>query len=159
MGYNQVQILSQGDSEILQLRVKSDSARVGDVTGAILQSVGHLRPSEDLLAAVEIVLSEVINNIIEHAYLDKPDGIIDISVVENKNGVGFHFYDQGLGMPGDVLPTGKLPNSNCAIPELPEGGFGWFLIYSLTDNLQYVRENGRNHLSFQLELDDSKADL
>ncbi len=153
MGLNQMQVLSDRDNEILQLRVKSDPAIVSNVTQTILCRVGQFRPSGDMLAAVEIVLSEIINNIIEHAYQNKTDGLIEISVVENEKGVGFHFFDQGLGMPGDVLPTGKLPNSNCPIPELPEGGFGWFLIYSLTDNLQYVRENGRNHLSFQLDLD------
>jgi len=150
---------SDRDSEILHLRVKSDPGIVSEVTQTILASVVHFRPSRDMLDAVEIVLSEVINNIIEHAYQNKTDGLIDISVVENENGIGFHFFDQGLGMPGDVLPTGKLPNSNCPIPDMPEGGFGWFLIYSLTDNLQYVRENGKNHLSFQLELDEFGAEI
>jgi serine/threonine-protein kinase RsbW len=52
-------------------------------------------------------------------------------------------------MPGLCLPAGKFqPLDDLA--DLPEGGFGWYLIRSLTEELSYRRSNGINRLSFQL---------
>ena len=36
--------------------------------------------------------------------------------------------------------------------DLPEGGFGWFLIRELTHDLTYRRDGSRNHLSFRMVL-------
>ena len=52
-------------------------------------------------------------------------------------------------MPDHTLPMG-LPQPIGVDKDLPEGGFGWFLIRSLTENLTYRRIDARNHLSFQL---------
>ena len=37
--------------------------------------------------------------------------------------------------------------------DLPEGGFGWFLIRSLTRDLTYLREDGYNMLCFCVDVD------
>ena len=36
--------------------------------------------------------------------------------------------------------------------ELPEGGFGWYLIQDLTQELCYYREDRRNFLAFRIPL-------
>ena len=38
-----------------------------------------------------------------------------------------------------------------AVEDLPEGGFGWHVIRTLSKDLHYRRENGRNQLSFRLD--------
>lgn len=50
-------------------------------------------------------------------------------------------------MPGLCLPPG-LQQPVDLLEDIPEGGYGWFLIRSLTKDLAYHRINGTNHLSF-----------
>jgi serine/threonine-protein kinase RsbW len=67
-----------------------------------------LEPEER--AAVELVLAEALNNIIEHAY----------------------------------------PAVEVDLVDMPEGGFGWFLIKDLAKDVAYVRVNGENWLKLRV---------
>ena len=60
--------------------------------------------------------------------------------------------DQGRAMPGLTLPEGKLPRHDVALEDLPEGGFGWFLIHNLTQRLTYRRIGAKNQLDFEIPL-------
>jgi serine/threonine-protein kinase RsbW len=55
------------------------------------------------------------------------------------------------------MPEGKAPNGSpapldCDTEELPEGGFGWFLIRDLAHELNYTRISGKNLLSFRISV-------
>jgi serine/threonine-protein kinase RsbW len=52
-------------------------------------------------------------------------------------------------MPKETLPEGRLI-ARADVSNLPEGGFGWFLIRALSRDLDYRRVGGRNLLSFRL---------
>jgi serine/threonine-protein kinase RsbW len=57
--------------------------------------------------------------------------------------------DRGRPMPDLKLPPGELlPFFDGQDP--PEGGFGWYLIRSLTQDLQYQRVQDQNILQFRL---------
>ena len=96
----------------------------------------------------EIVLAEVLNNIVEHAYADISGDIL-ITLCNQPGGVVVDIHDQGHPFPQETLPQGTLPKT-CPTNGLPEGGFGWFLIRSLVQNLTYRRDKLGNHLSFIL---------
>ena len=96
----------------------------------------------DHRARAEIALAEVLNNIAEHAYAKGP-GKIAVRLRVTASGLDCRFSDHGREMPGGDLPQGQLPRE-----EYPEGGFGWYLIRSLTQGLDYRRVNGRNRLRF-----------
>ena len=51
-------------------------------------------------------------------------------------------------MPGLTLPEGTLAEIGSEVEDLPEGGFGWFLIRTLTNDLSYLRLQEQNILSF-----------
>ena len=97
--------------------------------------------------SAEVVLAEALNNIVEHAYA-KSDGHIDLRLQRRPDRVLCDIVDHGALMPGGALPAG-LSQPIGVDKDLPEGGFGWFLIRSLTENLVYQRIDARNHLSFQ----------
>lgn len=99
---------------------------------------------QDHRAAAEIVLAEALNNIVEHAYFTGP-GDISIRLAGTSGGISCQIADHGREMPGRQLPRGTLPPDNLA-----EGGFGWYLIRSLTQGLDYRRRDGRNLLHFVL---------
>lgn len=108
---------------------------------------------DDLRASVELVLAEVLNNIVEHAYADAEDGTIDLRVDGREGGLDFQIHDGGKPMPDGVGPR-AAGGATCPDPAtLPEGGFGWFLVESLTHDLSYSREMGRNMLRFSMQPD------
>ncbi len=102
----------------------------------------------------EIVLAEVLNNIVEHAYAGQ-QGEISVSICNARGGVEVFVTDRGNAFPQEVLPQGKLAEVN----ELPEGGFGWHLIRSLVHGLTYQREHSVNHLSFVLPSGQYRSDI
>lgn len=104
--------------------------------------------SQDLRSSAEIVLAEVLNNIAEHAYADRA-GSITLQLERRADGLFCIVRDTGAPMPGFGPPTGDQPPLG-AIEDLPEGGFGWFLIRNLTEGLAYRHADGVNCLSFAL---------
>lgn len=104
-------------------------------------------------ALCEIVLAEILNNVVEHAY-GRAGGWIELmaEVTCGATPVGgeLHFTvsDWGHPMPGGILPSGSLPP--VAAGDLPEGGFGWHLIRALSSRLDHGREGGRNWLRVSL---------
>ena len=55
-------------------------------------------------------------------------------------------------MPNGRAPLGDNPRDYARADELPEGGFGWFLIRELAHDLVYDRENGENFLIFRMAI-------
>lgn len=103
---------------------------------------------QDARDAAQIVLAEALNNIVEHAYAQGP-GEIEVMIEFSPLGLACRIIDAGLPMPGGTLPDGT-PATLGAGHDLPEGGFGWHLIRSLSQDLNYRREGGRNMLSFRI---------
>lgn len=107
--------------------------------------------NEDLRSNAEIVLAEVVNNIVEHAFAEgriigpeDPPIRLELRVVAS--GLRVSFQDCGGEMPGLTLPEGDLPALPDDIALLPEGGFGWFLIRELATGLRYRRQGRWNRL-------------
>lgn len=108
---------------------------------------------EMTLGTVEIVLAEVMNNVVEHAYQNTGQGVIGLTCRARGGLLMFELSDYGQPMPGLSLP-GKKHHALCGpMSELPEGGFGWGLIRDMTLSLSYRRWGGRNLLRFTLAKD------
>jgi serine/threonine-protein kinase RsbW len=101
--------------------------------------------------SAELVLAEALNNIVEHAYTGD-DGRIDLQLRVQNDRLFCDLIDAGIAMPNNALPEG-LAQQIEGNQDLPEGGYGWFLIRSLTHNLTYRRKDTRNYLSFQLNIE------
>ena len=106
--------------------------------------------SAEEAGTMELVLAEVLNNIVEHAFADGGPGRIELTITKDALGLQCRVEDNGAPMPGGMLPAGVLPSNAVEVDELPEGGFGWFLIRDLTRELSYARDGGRNLLMFRL---------
>ena len=135
------------------------SANNDAVRKALADTISGLRQLElpvEETGSVEIVLAEALNNVVEHAYADNPSGMINLQVSQASNGLCFLISDRGNPMPGDMPPLGQPHDLNCAPSDLPEGGFGWFLIRDLAHDLQYTRQSGKNILSFRIAVNQSE---
>ena len=97
-------------------------------------------------ANAELVLAEILNNIVEHAY-PAPGGPVEVTVELVCGGLRCQIVDHGVALPGDCLPPPvDLPDPAA----LPEGGFGWPLIRHLSQDLSYCRAGDRNRLCLTL---------
>jgi serine/threonine-protein kinase RsbW len=132
---------------------------------------------EDALGRLELVLAEVMNNVAEHgpghpASGDQASGrrsgdraedrandriedgapLIHLCIVRHTGGLSCAITDDGVSLPlGCLLPRGTPSTGEL---DLPEGGFGWFLIQDLTQELCYYREERRNFLAFRVPVTD-----
>ncbi|WP_438992030.1 ATP-binding protein [Lentibacter sp.] len=108
------------------------------------------------LGLVEVVLAEVFNNIVEHAYEAGSAGRIFVSVTVCAERFCFLVTDEGRALPFEAISQGGLPELDGPLETLPEGGFGWYLVRKLASDLSYQRKDGRNELMFSMPF---QADL
>ena len=73
---------------------------------------------------------------------------IHLCIVRHESGLACAITDNGISVPADCLLPRDLPRNDVA--DLPEGGFGWYLIQDLTQALCYYREQQRNFLAFSV---------
>ncbi|SLN68468.1 Blue-light-activated histidine kinase 2 [Aquimixticola soesokkakensis] len=124
---------------------------------AVRRALGSLRAglcAQDLdaeeLGTIELVLAEVLNNVVEHAYENSGRGTIEVRVNTGDRGLYFTVQDEGKPMPENMPPLGSQVPQDCDIADLPEGGFGWFLIRELVKDLFYLRVDEVNKVTFRL---------
>ena len=134
----------------VQLRFPASAWEVRAALEKLLEGLPLQDFPADLPGTLEIVMAEVLNNVVEHAYGDEP-GMIELRVNAAPDGLRCQVIDFGrpLGDPG--LPEGKLPLPGPEGP--PEGGFGWFLITTLAQDISYLRVGASNCLTFLLASD------
>lgn len=136
----------------IHLVFQASPVAVRDSLSQMLAMRPLLDLSPDARGTAELVLAEVLNNVAEHAYVDGT-GPVEVTLTPVAAGLCCLVVDQGSAMPGDQLPDGTLPEVDSTLEGLPEGGFGWHLIRTLTRDLAYRRSDGRNRLSFVLPRD------
>ena len=136
------------DGSLMHLTVAGTADAVRQAMQDLAASPLFAQLDEGSRCNAEIVLAEVMNNIVEHAFATQ-SGEIDL-VLEHRHGrLQCLVSDTGSAMPDLTLPKGSFQPLG-PIEDLPEGGFGWFLIRSLTEGLEYQRIGGVNQLSFAL---------
>lgn len=103
--------------------------------------------------SIKMVLAEVLNNIVEHGYPNPQEpGPIEVQCTLVGNGLDIALTDTGEPMPNGEPPIGNAPNTNVQFADLPEGGFGWFLIKMFAQNITYKRTGSINTLAFHLPI-------
>ncbi|MEC8668753.1 MAG: ATP-binding protein [Pseudomonadota bacterium] len=108
---------------------------------------------EEELGSVELVTAEALNNIVEHAHGGNSHGQIRLTWDFGATGLLIRIEDDGTPMPDGRMPLmdhAGAPEPPAHLPDLPEGGFGWFLITALARNVQYRRERDLNVLTYRL---------
>ena len=133
-----------------QFLMSSDPMSVRDGLQQALVATPLARLSIDDRSTAEIVLAEVLNNIVEHAYATET-GTIRLCLSLAAGRLDCRIEDDGKAMPNGKPPEGRLPEAQ----DLPEGGFGWHLIRTLSNDLRYERQEQMNLLTFSLPAEQS----
>ena len=98
----------------------------------------------------QVVLAEVINNIAEHGYRGETGGKIQVNVDLTDQAILIETLDFGVPMPGFAVPPPTLPTTQVPRSDLPEGGFGWYMIHALAPSPQYLRRGNTNILRLRI---------
>ncbi|MEM7018596.1 MAG: ATP-binding protein [Pseudomonadota bacterium] len=97
---------------------------------------------------INLSLVEGVNNVIEHSYAYRPGEAVQVNVSLQPDRVIIDIVDTGAGLENGVLPQIQL---NTFDPQdtqnLPEGGWGLFIMSNGMDELQYSRVDGTNTLT------------
>ena len=117
-----------------------------------VRALGEMGIADEQAGVIEIVLAEVLNNVVEHAYAEHRAGEIELDVTRQSNALAVVIRDDGHPMPDGNTPAGRPQDLDVVAENLPEGGFGWFLIRELTRDLAYHRSDNRNELRFVVPL-------
>ncbi|TMM52379.1 ATP-binding protein [Sulfitobacter sabulilitoris] len=133
------------------ITLKSGSLAVREALRHLLERLGPLELDIEEAGTVELVLAEALNNIVEHAYrAPEAAGPICIRCSHKKDGLHLRIRDRGLSMPDGPLADGGPARTEMISGDLPEGGFGWFLIRDLAKDVQYRRVGIENRLDLRL---------
>ena len=139
----------------------SQSAFIGATSEEVSRALTGLRGNlirlglpEEALIRLELVLAEIMNNIVEHAYAGADSGDMMLEASVHGRAIWCHLRDKGRAMPGGKLPCPRRYDLDAMrMDDLPEGGFGWGLIHDLTQGLSYRRFAEENHVRFRIDLD------
>ncbi len=142
--------MSQNPNMTLSLHFTGSPENVRPALQQVCAALRQVGLSEDDIGTAELVLAEVLNNVIEHAFADRTDGQVNIDFKTLPEGQFFSVRDDGLPMPDGKLPAGIPPEVDCFLENLPEGGWGWSLVHRLTQDICYQRAGQNNVLTFLL---------
>ncbi len=133
--------------------VQSGQLAVREALSLFLEKLDPLNLGAEEAGTVELVLAEALNNIVEHAYPPSgPSGPISIRCAHRNDGLIVNIKDEGTAMPDGQMPIGQLSSLDVALEDLPEGGFGWFMIQHLAKDVTYYRVDNENHLRMRLAI-------
>lgn len=140
----------------VEFSIQSGEFAVREALEHFLAALGPIGLHAEERTAVELVLAEALNNIVEHAYPDTAaQGVIQIRGQLCRDGLHINITDMGEMMPNGKTPLGLAPNVDVNLKDLPEGGFGWFLIRSLVKEVSYDRVDGENRLQLRMDMSGS----
>lgn len=131
--------------------IPSTFGSVSDTLREVTKTLRLLGFSTEDCGSTELVLAEVLNNIVEHAY-GEAVGPIDLRISTGAGGLFCVIRDRGVALPDGKMPMGQAMGDFTGLEDLPEGGFGWFLIRELARDLLYRRIGNENQFSFRIDV-------
>lgn len=133
-----------GSDRVLRLACDSNFHAIRQVLLRVTSFLQSHDLDQNEINDLQLVLAEAMTNIARHAYPSKANRIWLLLVLSGCR-VTCHLSDRGVAF--DPTDLGEHPPE----PALrSEGGYGWFIIRSLSDGLTYTRRDGRNTLTFSI---------
>jgi len=140
-------------TEIIGLNIAATGLEVRQSLILLARLLAALNLSPEDIGKAEIVLAEVLNNIVEHAYQGIANGRIDVNIICKKASLTCRIKDTGAPVPDGVYGATDLPRLDCNRRDLPEGGFGRAMIRMLSTSTNVQRRDGENCLTLTIPLD------
>ena len=128
----------------LILKVLSDREELERITQSIEAFAEEEEWPPDLLFRINLVIEELVLNIMDYGH-DDNEHEIEIALTSAADAVTINIVDEGHAF--DPMTDAPEPDTSGAIENRSIGGLGVHLAKEMMDEMNYRRENGRNHLS------------
>ena len=134
----------------LSLTVRNDSGELERVAAAVDDFAdGHGFP-EAARFQVQLCLEEALTYIVEHGYDNAAAHEIEVRLEMDRRTLAIRIVDDGRELdPGSYM---FHPGPDTIEEENVLAGLGLYLVWSLVDDMDYRRENGRNRLSLSKKI-------
>lgn len=99
---------------------------------------------------VNLVLEELVLNVINYAY-EESGHQFDVRLTCNADDLVIEITDEGI--PFDPLEDAPEPDMDSPMEERRIGGLGVYLVRTMTSDMQYRREDGKNCLTVAVPRD------
>ena len=136
-------------TDFVELRLANDLAGLADLADWVERFGADQRLPANVVNALNVVLDEAVSNAITHGYEAGVRGEIAVRLRRASDSVEVEVEDDGR--PFDPLQA-PPPDLTLPLDQRPIGGLGIHLIRSLTDEVSYVRRDGRNVLKMAKRL-------
>jgi serine/threonine-protein kinase RsbW len=118
---------------------------VSDLLNEVSDWLVRVGVTKEKITNIQIALAEALNNVVEHGFVKDGDGTVDIKITVFAEKTVVQVIDNGKEFSPPKIPEPPLLDQN-DFDNLPEGGFGWFLINETTSSFELYRASNKNHL-------------
>ncbi len=123
-------------------KLNADYKQANNTCKEIGNILKEMNIDEEDIISCEIALREALNNVIKHSYKNNVNNIIEIETEIDNNGATFKIIDYGKTR--ETLAPATLDFDPLNKEQLPEGGFGLFIIEKLMTETKYFSEENKN---------------
>lgn len=142
----------------IHFTVQSGTFAAREASERLMTGLAPLKLAMEAAGNVELILAEALNNIVEHGYPDPQNGgPISVFCEHKDDCLQIKLIDKGIPMPNGQTPIGLAVDTNVDFMDLPEGGFGWFIIKDLAKEVMYRRVDDTNLLDLQIAIAEGAA--
>ena len=133
----------------MRLKVENKQEELERVSAAIEDFSLEADWPLDLVFKVNLALEEIVINVMNYAH-DSGLHEIEVNLTSDDNALTIEVVDDGR--PFDPLHDAPEPDVDAELEDRDIGGLGIHFVRTLMDDVQYRREQGKNHLTMVTSL-------
>ena len=126
-----------------KLSVSNQLSELGNIHSTLEKLINDWDIPLQFGMPLNLAIEEAFTNVVNYAYHDHEQRLIDIEFVRTENQIEIIITDNGF--PYDPTQNAD-PRTDLPLEERPIGGLGIFLIKKLMDDVQYQRHSDKNIL-------------
>ena len=141
---------SQKERVTKKQRLANDSGHIESLH-ALIREVANDSwiPDRNWVDQIILGVHEAFTNIIRHAYGGRTSMPIWVEATVDKSGLYVELTDDGVPFNPTAFPPLDWEET---LTELPEGGYGIFLVSQIASSVNYHRDDNQNHLLLEFSL-------
>ena len=133
-------------TELLSLNMTTNGFNLNALTAEVEAMGERENWPPALVLKANLVLEELTLNINNYGNYGNDDGIRQIEITLNSELGRLIIEVVDDGSPFDPTIDATLPDTNAPIEDRSVGGLGLHLVRTMMDEMQYKREQGKNHV-------------
>ena len=128
----------------LSMKVETRHAELNDIVAAVEGMAERENWPPELAFRVQLAIEEVVLNVMDYGY---DEGVHEFELILTSEADTLTIEVVDDGRPFDPLNDVSEPDLEASVEERKVGGLGIHLVKTMMDQVDYRREQGRNHLT------------